>query len=557
MLTHLHISDFTLVDTLDLELQPGLTTVTGETGAGKSITLDALALALGDRADADKVRPGAKKADIHASFCLKALPFARKQLEEQDLDQGDECILRRVVTSEGRSRAYINGHTVTLQQLRSFGESLIDIHSQHEHQSLLKTSTHRRLLDDFGGNENLVKQVKTAFNQWHTANQTLEQVRNNSEEINARFQLLRYQVEELDQLDLQEGELEALEEEQKTLANSEEIQQGCQQVSALCSDDEQGLSAALHQAIHILSKLPGKSKHLEEAESLFRSASIHVEEAQREIDHHTDSIEDDASRLPEVEARLTAIYDIARKHRIQPEELIALHQSLADELASLRSGDDQLEALEQEAAQAKAEFDTYAAKLSEKRAQAAKKLSTQVNKKLKQLAMENALFDISLLAATTKPNRHGNEEVEFLISTHPGQAPKALSKIASGGELSRISLAIQVVTAQTSTIPTMVFDEVDVGIGGPTGDIVGQLLRELGEKGQVICVTHLAQVASKAHQHLYVNKSVSKKDVKSDVSYLSQEQKVAELARMMGGDTASAQSLAHAKEMLEQAVPAS
>lgn len=552
MLTHLHISDFTLVDTLDLELHSGLTTVTGETGAGKSITLDALALALGDRADADKVRPGAKKADIHASFDLSLLPFARKQLADQDLDVGEECILRRVVTAEGRSRAYINGHTVTLQQLRSFGEVLIDIHSQHEHQSLLKTSTHRRLLDDFGGHDTLATKVKAAFQQWNKANQTLEQVRNNSDEINARYQLLRYQVEELDQLELQAGELNQLEQEQKALANAEEIQLGCQQISALCSDDTQGISTALHQAIQILHKLPSKSSYLKEAESLLRSASIHAEEAQREIDHHLDSSEDDASRLPEIEARLSAIYEIARKHRIPPEELPQLHQNLADELASLRSGDDQLEQLEQEVALAKAEFETHANKLSDKRKAAAKKLCTQVNKKLKQLAMENARFDISLNVAPTQPTRHGNEEVEFLIATHPGQSPKALSKIASGGELSRISLAIQVVTAQTSTTPTMVFDEVDVGIGGPTGDVVGQLLRELGEQGQVICVTHLAQVASKAHQHLLVSKTVNKKEVKSAVSYLSKEQKVAELARMMGGDTESAQSLAHAKEMLEK-----
>ena len=549
MLTHLQIHDYALVTQLELECLSGLTVITGETGAGKSIMLGALGLALGDRADADKVRIGAERADIHAHFDIKKLAFAQKWLTENDLSNAQECILRRVITKDGRSRAYINGRTVTLQQLKCFGEMLIDIHSQHEHQSLLKPVTHRRLLDEFGNLQHLAAHVRTAFSRWYKANSKLTALRTQSAEINARFQLIRYQVEELDQLALEENELHELEQEQKTLANIESIQQHCQQVTDLCSHDD-GIIDRLNSAIHLLRALPDKSHDVKNAEDLLHQAFINIQEAQNDLDKQLDTDNDNAARLPEIEKRLSAIYTISRKHRIAPEELYALHQSLSTELKGSQSGDDIIEELETESAQALKEYTKYALTLSKERQKAAKKLTLRVNEKLKQLAMSHAEFAISFADIDAPADKHGSEFIQFLISTNPNQAPKPLAKIASGGELSRISLSIQVVTAQTSTIPTLIFDEVDAGIGGTTGDEVGRMLRELGENGQVFCVTHLAQVASKAQNHLLVEKTISKKDVNSTLTPLHGNAVVQEIARMMGGSIDSKQSLEHAKEML-------
>ncbi|WP_370980019.1 DNA repair protein RecN [Agaribacterium sp. ZY112] len=553
MLTHLQISNFTLVEQLELELKRGLSALTGETGAGKSILLDALGLVAGDRADADKVRHGAERADIQASFNVSKLPFIGKWLSEQELGNEDECLLRRVVTREGRSRAFINGQSVTLQQLKLLGDMLVDIHSQHEHQSLLKNTTQQRLLDAFGQQRSLVKEVKRAYFHWHSCKEQLEHLQSQSDEIDARFQLLSYQVEELDQLALGENELNELEQEQRQLANLESIQQSCQYLNELCNDDENGLLAKLHSALRVLTELPKKSEHLLNSQSLLEQALINSQEAQADIEREQFSNELDPARLPEIEQRLSSIYDVARKHKVLPEELSALHQQLSAELLKLQSGDEQIEALEKALREHLENYQKLADKLSRKRQSAVTKLNRAVNGKLAQLAMGHADFVVELVELDEKPHCNGNEQVHFLISTTPGQAPKALSKIASGGELSRISLAIQVVTAQTSTIPTLVFDEVDVGIGGTTGDIVGNLLRELGEQGQVLCVTHLAQVASKAHQHLRVEKTIAKDSVNSSLNQLNNDEKVVEIARMMGGDVASEQSLAHAMAMLKSA----
>ncbi|MDQ2076355.1 DNA repair protein RecN [Marinimicrobium sp. ABcell2] len=555
MLTHLSIQNFTLVDHLDLDLKPGMTVITGETGAGKSILLDALGQTLGDRADGQRVRTGAKRADIHASFDLSAITRAKRWLEEQDLEQEEhpeECLLRRVITSEGRSKAYINGRPVTLQQLRSLGEMLIDIHSQHEHQSLLHRETHRRLLDELAGQSALAKDVRERFRHWQALREDLAYRSANAEELSARFQLLSYQVQELDQLGLDEGELDDLESEQRTLAHAEDILQASQQLSTLCGDEEQGLSVGLHRALNLFHNLPEKSAALQEAEQLLTSAQIQVDEAQREIDRHIDNFTLDPERLQTVEERLSAIYDIARKHRVGPEQLSELEQNLRTELEQLEGGDAHLEALTQEVAKAEKQYREQAQKLSESRRKAGVKLATEVNAQLHALAMENARLEVSLTPLKDKPGAHGLEEVEFLISTNPGQTPRSLSKVASGGELSRISLAIQVITAQTSASPTLVFDEVDVGIGGATGDVVGRLLRQLGDRGQVICVTHLAQVASKGHQHLQVNKTASASSAQSTLIELTGEAKVEEIARMLGGMTITDQSLAHAREILEK-----
>ena len=552
MLTHLNIQNFTLVERLDLDIKPSMTVITGETGAGKSIVLDALALTLGDRAEADRVRAGASRADITATFDTSAIPSAQEWLLNMDLQQPDhpqECLLRRVVNNEGKSKSYINGQPVTLQQLRILGEMLIDIHSQHEHQSLLVKDTHRRLIDEFAGQTELAKQVRLAFREWQSRLEHFIHLRDNAADVSARYQLLSYQFNELEQLALQPGELAKLEAEQRSLANADDIMRGSQQLAAFCSDDEQGLSVTLHRALHILRNLPEKSPALQTAEELLTSAQIQVEEAQHEIDRHIDGFNLDPARLSVVEERLSAIYDLARKHRIQPEELPGFMDQLSAELEQLQGGDAKLDQLAQQVEQAEKAYRQLAEQLSTKRNKAGINLARHVNEQLKSLAMENAKLSVSLIPLD-KPTGNGLEEVEFLISTNPGQAPRPLAKVASGGELSRISLAIQVVTAQTSATPTLVFDEVDVGIGGATGDVVGQLLRQLGEKGQVIVVTHLAQVASKGHHHLQVVKTAGKKTAESTLVELLGDSKVEEIARMLGGLKITDQSLAHAREML-------
>ncbi|MGM8225943.1 DNA repair protein RecN [Cellvibrio sp. ARAG 10.3] len=554
MLTHLSIQNFTLVDHLDLDLKPGMTVITGETGSGKSIMLEALGQTLGDRADGQRVRQGAQRADISASFDTSKIRIANKWLKEHDLQQDEtpnDCLLRRVISSDGKSKAYINGQPVTLQQLRTLGEMLIDIHSQHEHQSLLLKDTHRRLLDDFANQAELARQVRQAFREWQSRLEHYLHLRDNAAEVSARFQLLNYQVQELDQLGLKTGELDALEAEQRTLANAEDILRGSQQLAAICSDDEQGLSINLHRALHILRALPEKTAALQEAEQLLTSAQIQVQEAQHEIEHHIDGFALDPERLAFVEERLSAIYDIARKHRITPEQLPELIAQLSSELAELQGGDARLDVLEQQVNDAERQYRQLAETLSAQRQKAGLKLAKQVNAQLQKLGMENAHLLVSLIPFNDKPSLHGLEDVEFLISTNPGQPPRPLSKVASGGELSRISLAIQVITAQTSATPTLVFDEVDVGIGGATADVVGNLLRQLGEKGQVICVTHLAQVASKGHQHLQVSKTARKNSAESTLVELNGDAKVEEIARMLGGAKVTEQSLAHAREILE------
>lgn len=551
MLTHLSVSNFTLVESLELEIAPGMTAITGETGAGKSILLDALGLALGDRADPDRVRTGAERADIHASFDISTIPAAHEWLVEHDLKIDDECLLRRTVTSEGRSRAYINGHPATLQQLKGLGERLLDIHSQHAHQSLLKKDNHRRLLDEFGQLQELALQVSQAHSQWQQLQQQFTLLRDNSEEMSARFQLLSYQVEELDLLDLNEGEITELESEQKRLANADTILRNSQQLAELCTDEQYGLLEAFNKALHLLSEIPEKTGHLLETEQLLMSAQIQAQEAQRELDSHIDGFELDPERLQTVEERLSSCYEIARKHRVQPEELIELHQNLSEELQQLSGGDAKLEELELQVNNALTNYHELASKLSKKRGKAAKQLGKEINKQLQALAMKNALLEVACNTDSERTSAHGLDDIEFLISTNPGQPPRPLAKVASGGELSRVSLAIQVITARSSTIPTLVFDEVDVGIGGATGDVVGQLLRQLGNQGQVICVTHLAQVASKAHQHLQVSKESDKKSTQSTLVPLNGDSRIEEIARMMGGAKITEQSLAHAREMAE------
>lgn len=551
MLLHLSIKNYAIVEHLDLELASGMTVITGETGAGKSIMLDALGLALGDRCDSSVIRQGADKADILASFELTNIPEARAWLAEHDLASDDLCILRRVINQDGRSRGYINGTPCPLAHLKLLGELLIDIHSQHEHQSLLKLETHRHLLDDYAGSRALAEQVKQLAQRWKQSQLQLQRLSSNSEEQRAKQQLLSYQLEELEKLALTDNEIEQLEAEQRNLSQADAILSACQQVLDTCSGDEGNVLSALNVSVRRLTSFKQPVEGLTEATSLLSNAQIQLEEAIAEISRFMDHFDMDPLRQQQVEERLDVIYSLARKHHIQPTELAELTLRLQGELTNIEAGDEKLAELATNLTLLANDYQQAAEKLSSQRKKAAVKLAKAVEQEMQSLGMPGGKFTIELKPiSSTEPQLNGLEAVEFLVSGNPGQPVRALNKVASGGELSRISLAIQVITAQTSRVSTLVFDEVDVGIGGPTAEIVGRLLRKLGEKGQVITVTHLPQVAAQGHQHLYVHKERTKNSTQTAVSALDKGQRIEELARMLGGVDLTKESLAHAEKIL-------
>ncbi|UVL60962.1 DNA repair protein RecN [Pseudomonas sp. B21-032] len=552
MLVHLSVHNYAIVEHLDLELARGMSVITGETGAGKSIMLDALGLTLGDRADSGVVRPGADKADILATFDLVDIPEARIWLAERDLDSDGPCILRRVITAEGRSRGYINGTPCPLGDLKALGELLIDIHSQHEHQSLLKTDTHRRLLDEYAGATDLARQVQLAAQRWRQTRQELERLSNSGDEQRAQHQLLSYQLEELDNLGLGENELELLEQEHKNLTNAEALFGICRQVIDHCSENDSGnVLNALTASLNRLTAVHNAPKALGEAASMIASAQIQVEEAVGELNRFLDNFDADPARLQQLEERLDTIYTLARKHRVHPTELAGLQLRLMEELENLNANDESIERLSEELAAYARHYQDKAGELSALRQQAASQLARAVEQEIQRLGMPGGRFSIELRPnSSDELQPQGLEQVELLVSANPGQPLKALAKVASGGELSRISLAIQVITAQTSRIPTLVFDEVDVGIGGPTAEIVGQLLRRLGERGQVLTVTHLPQVAAQGHHHLFVHKVRDSDATHTAVANLGKRERVEEVARMLGGIDLTKESLAHARKMV-------
>ncbi|MFK7831256.1 MAG: DNA repair protein RecN [Congregibacter sp.] len=548
MLTQIRISQFTVVDSLDVDFQTGLTVITGETGAGKSIMLDALGLCLGDRADPSAIRPGSDRAEISASFDISDVPQARVWLAERDLEAGNDCLLRRVVTREGRSRAYINGSSVNLQDCIALGELLIDIHGQHAHQSLLRRAHQRELLDAFAGQSEVARQVATLATHWRELHDQLVAFRNDQRENADREQLLRYQVRELDELSMTDDELPALEAEQRALENADTIQTQAGNAIDLCETHEAGVRAALAQ----LQPELHSGKAVKNVLQMLDSAAIQLQEAQSELQQYLADRESNPQRLAEVNARLDSIYGLARKHRVMPDALAGHHGSLAEELASLDSSDERLEALDAELAAARKKYANAAKKLSAARKGAAAKLEREVAGLLKKLSMANCEFTVALsLREGGEPHPLGNEEVELLISTNAGAPPQSLARIASGGELSRISLAIQVVTAGATTVPSMVFDEVDVGIGGAVAEVVGRLLADMGRGAQVLCVTHLPQVAAQGVHHLVVAKAGKGKKLSSQIQQLDATARVDEIARMLGGLKMTDNTRAHAREMLE------
>ena len=550
MLTQLTVSNYAIAERVELQFSKGMTALTGETGAGKSIVLDALGLAMGGRADAGAVRHGAKRADITASFDVSRIAEARAWLEQHELDDDHDCILRRVISKDGRSRAYINGQPCPLAHLKDLGSLLMDIHSQHQHQSLLRKDTHRKLLDEYAGADALASETREAWKNWSKTRQRLNERQQNADEAEARLQLLRYQVEELDRMALEAGEQESLEQEQAQLSHADTVLHNSQQAALLCTEEDNSAADLVRQALQQLENLPTEVPALAETIQMLNEAQIQISEAGDNLRRFVEDYEADPARLNEVEERLSAIYQMARKHRISPEELPEFHQRLSAELASLDDGEGSVEQLEAELAAQRAHFDELAGKLSEIRQQAAANLDQRIAQELAQLSMPAVQFVTHLnLNTGDEPAPHGLEEVEFLVSANPGQPARPLAKVASGGELSRISLAIQVVVAQTSTTPTLVFDEVDVGIGGGTAEVVGRLLRTLGDDGQVLCVTHLPQVAAQCHQHLFVSKFTEQDATFSKIETLDDHGRISEVARMLGGVDMTEHTIAHAREM--------
>ncbi len=555
MLQQLYIRDFAIVKALDLEFDTGLTVLTGETGAGKSIVVDALALALGERAEGHVIRAGAARAEVSARFAFKPAQPAAKWLKENDLFEDGECVLRRVIEADKPSRAFINGRPVSVQQMRALGELIVDIHGQHEHQSLLNRDVQIELLDAHGALTETVERLGAQYAAWRERKERLDRLKRESADRETRVDLLRHQVKELQALSLKQGELAALEEEHARLAHGAELIEGVQAVSqSVCDADEGTAREILTRAADRIATLSRLDPGIAEIGELLNTATIQLDEAMDRLRHYQDRLELDPLRLQQVESRLGSAHDLARKHRIPPAELPELAVRLGRELEDLENYDLSLSKLEGETVEARKEYDKLAAEISRGRAQAAKKLAKSVTEHMHELGMPGGQFEIALTPLPEgEIGARGVERAEFLVTANPGQPPRPLAKVASGGELSRISLAIQVVLANLAAVPTLIFDEVDVGVGGRVAEIVGQRLRRLGKSRQVLVITHLAQVAALGHQHYQVSKTSRGGDTTADIRPLKDVARVQEIARMIGGVTISPQTLAHAEDMLARA----
>ncbi len=552
MLTQLQIRDFAIVESLDLELEAGMTVLTGETGAGKSILVGAVGLVLGDRADADAVRHGAARAEVSAGFDLATNPAARAWLCAQELDADEECVLRRTLSREGRSRAYVNGRPVPLQALKTIGALLVDIHGQHEHQSLLRPEIQRHWLDACGGHLELAREVERAWRRWKGLERERAALLAGASDGAARTELLTYQLRELEALGLTEDELPLLEEEHRRLANAERLIGTAQEtLAALYEDDERSVAAVLGGALTAVQELQGLDARLAGIGEYLENARIQVDEAADELRTYLGRLDLDPERLRRIEERLSTIHELARKHRVTPAELPARRVALEEELHALTQVDVRRADLESVRAAAHHAFEDTAGQLGTRRKRAAARLSRRITEAMQDLGMPGGRFEVGL-RTTTEGGPGGREGVEFLVSANPGQPPRPLRKVASGGELSRISLAVQITSLGEEALPSLIFDEVDSGIGGAVAETVGRHLRSLGERHQVLCVTHLPQVASLAHHHLQVDKHTRRGTTRTRIRALNPGERVGEVARMLGGLEITPQTLAHAEEMVQR-----
>ncbi|SMY37524.1 DNA repair protein RecN [Photobacterium andalusiense] len=552
MLAHMTISNFAIVKTLQFELKPGMTTITGETGAGKSIAIDALGLCLGDRAEASMVRPNEDKAEISAAFSLANNQAARRWLEDNELSDGEECILRRVITKEGRSRGFINGSPVPASQQKALGQLLINIHGQHAHQQLMRPEYQQHMLDQYAGHHLLIDRTRSAYQRWRQAHNELKRLTQSRDENEAQKQLLQYQVKELDELALGEEEFTEIEEEHKRLSNSGELAISSQTALSVLYDNDDGNALQLLQmACQQVNNLGEYDSNLSAIPQMLEEAIIQVQEASQELRSYLDNLDMDPHRLIYLEERLAKIMSMARKHYVMPAELYQKHHDLLKELDNLDCSDERLEDMAANVESLRRQCIEAAEKLSKSRQRYAKELDQKITESMHMLSMEHGEFEIAL---TSDPERMlsplGYDSINFLVSTNPGQPLQPLGKVASGGELSRISLAIQVITAQKVETPSLIFDEVDVGISGPTAAIVGKMLRKLGASTQVMCVTHLPQVAGCGHQQMFVAKKTTDGQTETQMRPLTTDDRIAELARLLGGSEITERTLANAKELL-------
>ncbi|MFO1435384.1 MAG: DNA repair protein RecN, partial [Gammaproteobacteria bacterium] len=538
-----------------LDLRPGMTVFTGETGAGKSILIEALGLALGDRADSAMVREGAEQATVSAIFSAPADKEFRALLDEQGIALDDEVIIKRMVGADGRSRAFINGSPVPLATLRTIGERFADIHGQHEHHSLLRRDTQRALIDAYGEHGKLLNDVADVYTRAQEVAARLRRLEGSHGNAEHEAELLRFQVSELKACQPTAEGIAALESEHRRLANAGRLAEGCNQLLADLIDDERNATELVEHSTREVQSLARLDPSFAEIASMLESASIQIEEAAQWLRHYTDRLDADPKRVMQVEAQIATLHDLARKHRVATEELPAHLQRLDERLFELENGEELRQQLRAEHETALSEYRAAAARLHKARKKSADKFAAEISTSMHELGMPGGRFEVEVesLADTISP--HGNDRIEFMVSANPGQPPRALAKIASGGELSRISLAIQVLIAQKrgagGSVPTFVFDEVDVGIGGRVAEIVGRMLRELGANGQVLCVTHLPQVAALGHQHVQISKSVRNGQTRIAVETLEKSARVDELARMLGGVTITKQTVAHARALLE------
>lgn len=553
MLSRITIRDLVIVRSLDLAIAPGMTALTGETGAGKSILVDALGLALGDKADPGMIRAGAAQAEVSVAFDLPDDSPAAAWLADHDLAADGECLLRRVLVREGRSRAYINGTPSTQALLRELGALLLDIHGQHAHQSLSHGTAQRQLLDAFGGLQAQVQSVSAAYRDWRSLCDTIEALTRASDDRTNRLDYLAFQIGEMRDIVVDAETLAGLDAEYARLANADRLLGECATLLELLSDDEHGLRHQLHQAGQRLDALATLDPTLGEIRDLVATAAIQIDEADDALSHYRDRVDIDPQRLEEVDRQLGRLHDLARKHRVDVGELGTLLESLQAEAAQLTRADSDLAALQRQRDTAEQAYRAAAHSLSAARQASAATLSSRVTDSMQTLGMRGGLFDVSVGSDETRPTRHGHDQVSFNVAANPGQPAGALGEVASGGELSRISLAIQVATADCDSIPTLIFDEVDVGIGGAVAEIVGQLLRRLGERRQVLCVTHLAQVAAQAHQHARVIKTSDGESTQTRIETLDDAARIEEIARMLGGVKITAQTRRHAEEMIHAA----
>ena len=555
MLTQLTINNFAIVRQLEIELAKGMSVITGETGAGKSIAIDALGLCLGQRIETSMVREGQERAEICATFFIESTNPAYQWLQAQELQDPDnpsDCILRRVINADGRSKAFINSTPVSASQLKEIGQYLIHINGQHASQLLLKNDYQLQLVDTFAHHHDLLAQMREAYQAWKNLQTQVKTFQQKVAENEAKKQLLQYQVEELDEFALRPNEYLELEEDQHRLSNSEQLTQLSQSALQLLSENETvSIDSMLYRATQYIDELSELDPRYASVQTMLNDALIQVQEATSEVQHLASHIEQDPMLLQEIEQRLGQALQLARKHNVKPEELVEWHQKLKAELTALLDFSESEERLILEEKAAFEKMQNTAKQLHESRCQAAEKLAQQVTNSIKGLAMENAEFFIEVNSDLTKVAANGADNIVFTLRSNLGQQAQPLTKVASGGELSRISLAIQVLTSDQSAIPTLIFDEVDVGISGKTASVVGKLLRQLGDKCQVLCVTHLPQVACHGHHQFNVEKFTVDDKTETKMTALSQEERVPALARLLGGSEITDLALANAQEMLD------